>query len=93
MRCVGHPEQAGDVQSAASPSCCCSRFPARTTRRSLSPARGTARAVPVLVSAASVGSIVAVGALIGIVASYVTAQPALGLALRAMCALLPARSS
>jgi threonine/homoserine/homoserine lactone efflux protein len=46
-----------------------------------------------VVGAALVGFIVAVAALIGIVGPYVVAQPALGLSLRALCALLLARSS
>ena len=43
--------------------------------------------------AALVGFIVAVGGLIGIAGPYIAAQPALGLALRTLCALLLARSS
>jgi threonine/homoserine/homoserine lactone efflux protein len=56
-------------------------------------ARRGARTVPSLVGAALVGFIVAVGALIGIAGPYISAQPALGLALRVLCALLLARSS
>jgi threonine/homoserine/homoserine lactone efflux protein len=56
-------------------------------------ARRGARAIPVLVGAALVGFIVAVGGLIGIAGPYIAAQPALGLALRTLCALLLARSS
>jgi threonine/homoserine/homoserine lactone efflux protein len=56
-------------------------------------ARRGARAVPVLVGAALIGFIIAVGALIGIAGPYIAAQPALGLALRTLCALLLARSS
>jgi threonine/homoserine/homoserine lactone efflux protein len=56
-------------------------------------ARRGANAVPIVVGAALVGFIVAVAALIGIAGPYVVAQPALGLSLRALCALLLARSS
>jgi threonine/homoserine/homoserine lactone efflux protein len=56
-------------------------------------ARRGARAIPIVAGAALVGFIVAVGALIGIAGPYFATRPALGLALRALCALLLARSS
>ena len=56
-------------------------------------ARRGVRALPALVGAALVGFVVAVAALIGLAGPYVAAKPALGLALRALCALLLARSA
>jgi len=56
-------------------------------------ARGGARALPALVGAALIGFIAAVAALIGLAGPYVAAAPALGLALRVLCALLLARSA
>ncbi len=56
-------------------------------------ARRGARALPALVGAALVGFVAAVAALIGLAGPYVAATPALGLGLRALCALLLARSA
>jgi threonine/homoserine/homoserine lactone efflux protein len=56
-------------------------------------ARRGARALPALVGAALIGFIAAVAALIGLAGPYVAAVPALGLALRVLCALLLARSA
>jgi threonine/homoserine/homoserine lactone efflux protein len=56
-------------------------------------ARRGARALPALVGAALFGFVAAVAALIGLAGPYVAATPALGLALRAACALLLARSA
>jgi threonine/homoserine/homoserine lactone efflux protein len=56
-------------------------------------ARRGVRALPALVGAALVGFVAAVAALIWLAGPYVTATPALGLALRALCALLLARSA
>jgi len=56
-------------------------------------ARGGTRVLPALVGAALVGFVAAVAALIGLAGPYVAATPALGLALRGLCALLLARSA
>ena len=56
-------------------------------------ARRGLRALPALVGAALIGFVVAVAALIGLAGPYVAATPALGLALRGLCALLLARSA
>ena len=56
-------------------------------------ARRGARALPALVGAALVGFVAAVAALKWFAGPYVAATPALGLALRALCALLLARSA
>jgi threonine/homoserine/homoserine lactone efflux protein len=56
-------------------------------------ARRGARALPALVGAALIGFVVAVAVLIGLAGPYVAATPALGLALRVLCALLLARSA
>jgi threonine/homoserine/homoserine lactone efflux protein len=51
------------------------------------------RALPALVGAALAGFVAAVAALIWLAGPYVTATPALGLAMRALCALLLVRSA
>jgi len=56
-------------------------------------ARRGARALPALVGAALVGFIVAVATLTWLARPYIAAAPALGLALRGLCALLLARSA
>jgi len=56
-------------------------------------ARGGVRALPALVGAALIGFVAAVAALIWFAGPYVAATPALGLVLRALCALLLARSA
>jgi len=56
-------------------------------------ARRGAAALPALVGAALVGFVAAVAVLIWFAGPYVAATPALGLALRALCALLLARSA
>ena len=56
-------------------------------------ARRGARALPAVVGAALVGFVAAVAALTWLASPYVAAKPALGLALRALCALLLARSA
>jgi threonine/homoserine/homoserine lactone efflux protein len=56
-------------------------------------ARRGGRALPALVGAALVGFVTAVAALIGLVGPYLAATPALSLGLRALCALLLARSA
>ena len=56
-------------------------------------ARRGLRALPALVGAALIGFVVAVAVLIGLAGPYVAATPALGLALRGLCALLLARSA
>jgi threonine/homoserine/homoserine lactone efflux protein len=56
-------------------------------------ARNGVRALPALVGAALVGFVAAVAALIGLAGPYVAATPVVGLALRALCALLLARSA
>jgi len=56
-------------------------------------ARRGLRALPALVGAALIGFVVAVAVLIGLAGPYVAVTPALGLALRGLCALLLARSA